>query len=77
VICGDPVTTTAPSGRKGAMLRGYDKTTGAEVGAVYMPAAQIGAPMSYMLGGTQYIVVPTGGGSSEGAFIAFRAPRAS
>ena len=39
------------------MLRAYDKATGKEVGAVYMPAPQTGSPMTYMLNGKQYIVV--------------------
>jgi len=40
---------TAPPGRpRGAMLRAYDKQTGKEVGAVWMPAAQSGSPMTYM-----------------------------
>ena len=30
---------TTPSGQRGAMLRAYDKATGKEVGAVYMPGA--------------------------------------
>ena len=34
----------------------YAKATGAEVGAVYMPAKQSGLPMTYMVGGAQYIV---------------------
>ena len=38
------------------MLRAYDKATGKEVGAVYMPAPQSGSPMTYMLNGKQYIV---------------------
>ena len=46
-----------PDGRRGAMLRAYDKATGKEVGAVYMPAPQTGSPMTYPLGGQQYIVV--------------------
>ena len=51
---------TTPFGR-GAMLRAYDKTDGDEVGAVYMPAPQTGAPMTYMLDGRQYVVVAVGG----------------
>ena len=43
------------------MLRAYDKATGKEVGAVYMPAPQSGSPMTYMLNGKQYIVVAIGG----------------
>ena len=45
---------TTPSGQRGAMLRAYDKATGQEVGAVYMPAPQTGSPMTYMLNGRQY-----------------------
>ena len=43
------------------MLRAYDKATGADAGAVYMPAPQTGSPMTYMLNGKQYIVVAIGG----------------
>src|SRR4029450_4829101 len=44
VIAGDPQVTT-PAGRpRGAMLRAYDKTSGKEVGAVWMPAQQSGSP---------------------------------
>ncbi len=73
VIAGDPRLTTTPAGR-GAMLRAYDKATGKEVGAVLMPAPQSGSPMTYMLGGKQYIVVAIGGGSYSGEFLAFRLP---
>ena len=44
-----------------ALLRAYDKATGADVGAVNMPAKQTGSPMSYMLNGRQYIVVAVSG----------------
>ena len=43
------------------MLRAYDKNTGKEVGAVYMPAPQTGSPMTYLMDGKQYIVVAAGG----------------
>ena len=39
------------------MLRAYDKASGKEQGAVYMPTGQTGTPMTYMLNGKQYIVV--------------------
>ena len=45
------------------MLHAYDKATGKEVGAVYMPAPQSGSPMTYMLNGRQYIVLAMSGGS--------------
>ncbi len=58
------------------MLRGYDKLTGEEKGAVYLPAPQTGSPMSYMLDGRQYIVLAIGGGGTSGELVAFRLPRA-
>ena len=77
VICGDPMTTTSPSGKHAAMLRAYDKQTGEEKGAVAMPGSQEGAPMTYRLGGVQYIVVPTNGSGAGGGaeFIAYRLPK--
>ena len=48
-----------------ALLRAYDKATGADVGAVEMPAKQTGSPMTYLVNGRQYIVVAVSG--SEGA----------
>jgi len=56
------------------MLRAYDKATGNEVGAVYMPAPQSGTPMTYMLNGKQYIVLAISGGSYTGELVAFRLP---
>ena len=75
VIAGEPGFFTAPNGR-GAMLRAYDKATGAEVGAVYMPAPQSGSPMTYMLNGQQYLVLAISGGIYSGELVAFKAPQA-
>ena len=69
--------TTTASGARGAMLRAYDKATGKEVGAVYMPAPQSGSPMTYMLNGQQYIVVAISGQSFPGELVAFRLPAVS
>jgi quinoprotein glucose dehydrogenase len=74
VIMGDPQVTTMPDRPRGAMLRAYDKATGKEVGAVYMPAQQSGSPMTYMLNGRQYIVVAVSGGAYSGEYIAFALP---
>lgn len=77
VIAGDPqVTTVAPRGR-GAMLRAYDKATGKEVGGLVMPAPQSGSPMTYSIGGRQYIVVAVSGGPYSGEYIAYRLPTAT
>jgi quinoprotein glucose dehydrogenase len=73
VIMGDPLATTTPRGR-GAMLRAYNKMTGEQVGAVYIPAPQSGSPMTYSIDGRQYIVVAVSGGAYSGEYIAFRLP---
>ena len=74
LIAGEGGFFTTPGGQRGAMLRAYDKATGGEVGAVYMPAGQTGSPMTYMLGGRQFIVVPISGGTYSGELLAFRLP---
>jgi quinoprotein glucose dehydrogenase len=75
VICGEAGFYTDATYGRGAMLRAYDKATGEEKGAVFMPAPQSGSPMTYMLGGRQYIVVAIGGGNYSGELLAFRLPR--
>jgi quinoprotein glucose dehydrogenase len=74
VILGDSQVTTTPTHPRGAMLRAYDKATGKEVGAVYMPAPQSGSPMTYMVDGKQYIVVAVSGGAYSGEYIAYSLP---
>jgi len=74
VILGDPQVTTTASRPRGAMLRAYDKKTGKEVGAVFMPAPQSGSPMTYMVNGKQFIVVAVSGGPYSGEYIAFSLP---
>jgi quinoprotein glucose dehydrogenase len=77
VIAGEPGFFTTPAGVRGAMLRAYDKATGAEVGSVYMPAPQTGSPMTYMLNGQQYLVIATSGATSAGELLAFKLPSES
>ena len=74
VVAGESGFFTTPSGQKGAMLRAYDKATGKEMGAVYMPAPQTGTPMTYMMNGKQYIVVAIGGAGYPAELVAFRLP---
>ena len=74
VIAGEPGFGPTPSGQRGSMLRAYDKRTGADAGAVYMPAPQTGSPMTYLLNGRQYLVVAISGGSYSGELVAFRLP---
>jgi quinoprotein glucose dehydrogenase len=75
VIAGERLYTTTPSGELGAMLRAYDKATGREVGAVYMPAPQSGSPMTYLHGGEQYIVVAISGAQYSGELLALKLRR--
>jgi glucose dehydrogenase len=74
VIAGDPQVTTTPDHPRGAMLRAYDKLTGKEVGAVWMPAQQSGSPMTYSVNGKQYIIVAISGGNYAGEYLAFSLP---
>jgi quinoprotein glucose dehydrogenase len=40
----------------------YDKTSGEMLAEIALPANAVGAPMTYMAGGKQFIVFPVGGG---------------
>ena len=74
LVSGEAGFGPTPSGARGAMLRAYDKATGKEAGAVYMPAPQSGSPMTYMLNGKQYIVVAVSGSGVPGELVAYRLP---
>ncbi len=67
VIAGDGGVHTNAAGRRVALLRAYDKLTGADVGAVEMPNRQTGSPMSYQIDGKQFIVLAVSG--NDGAEI--------
>ncbi len=74
VIAGDGAVTTTAEHPRGAMLRAYDKATGKEVGAVWMPAPQSGSPMTYSIGGKQYLIVAISGGAYSGEYVAYTLP---
>ena len=74
LVAGEPGNFTLPDGRRGAMLRAYDKASGKELGAVFMPAGQTGTPMTYMVDGKQYIVVAIGGQNYPSELLAFKLP---
>ncbi len=74
VVMGDPTYSTAPGHPRGAMLRAYDQKTGRQVGEVWMPAPQSGSPMTYSVGGKQYIIVAVSGGNYSGEYIAYSLP---
>ena len=71
----DEFDLEAPGGTD-KLVVAFDKKTGKEVGAVYMPAPQSGSPMTYMANGKQYIVVAVSGGAYSGEYIAFSLPAA-
>jgi quinoprotein glucose dehydrogenase len=75
VVAGENQVTAPPGRPRGAMLRAYDKQTGKEVGAVWMPGPQSGSPMTYAAGGRQYIIVAVSGGTYTGEYIAYALPR--
>jgi quinoprotein glucose dehydrogenase len=75
VIIGDTQVTSVTHPR-GAMMRAYDKATGKEVGAVWMPAAVSGSPMTYMWQGKQYIIIAVSGGNYSGEYLAYALPDA-
>lgn len=74
VIAGEAGFITNDKGERGAWLRAYDKATGKDAGAVWMPAGQTGAPMTYMLNGKQYIVLAVAGAGFPAELLAWRLP---
>jgi quinoprotein glucose dehydrogenase len=74
LIVGEPGYGPTPSAQRGSMLRAYNKATGAEVGAVFMPAPQTGSPMTYMQDGKQYVVLAISGAGFPAELIAFKLP---
>jgi len=74
VIAGDGTFGRTPSGARGAMLRAYDKRSGAEVAAVELPAPQTGSPMTYLANGRQHLVVAISGPGYSGELLALRVP---
>jgi quinoprotein glucose dehydrogenase len=77
VIAGEGDVHTNADGETVALLRAYDKATGADVdGQVELPAKQTGSPMSYMHNGKQYIVlaVSQSGANAGAELIAYALP---
>ena len=63
-----------PEGVGGKVLRAYDKETGAVVADVELPGGTSAAPMTYMAGGKQYIVVTVGWTDMESEWVALALP---
>lgn len=56
----------------GPIFRAHDKATGEIISEFELPANQTGLPMTYMIDGVQYIVVPIGGRGHPGELVALR-----
>jgi quinoprotein glucose dehydrogenase len=61
-------------GYGGKMFRAFDKKTGAIAWEMQLPAGVSNAPMTYMHGGKQYIVVAVSGRQHPGEFVALALP---
>jgi quinoprotein glucose dehydrogenase len=73
VMAGEGGVHTTGAGRRVALLRAYDKRTGADAGAVEMPNRQTGSPMSYQIDGKQFVVLAVSG--NDGAeLLAYALP---
>jgi quinoprotein glucose dehydrogenase len=57
-----------------AKLCAYAKATGKNVGEAALPRNATGAPMTYLLNGKQFIVVPTGGSNLTAELIVLCLP---
>ncbi len=54
----------------GRTFRAYDKATGAVIWETQLPSGTTGGPMTYMLKGKQYIVVPVGSRNEPAEYVA-------
>ena len=68
---GDQINVRTPQGGGGRKIRALDKSTGATIWETEMEAGVTGAPMTYMYGGRQYIVMAIGGTNHPAEFVAF------
>jgi quinoprotein glucose dehydrogenase len=75
LIAAEPGVGPTPDGRRGSMLRAYDKRTGREVAALQLPAPQSGSPLTYLLDGRQYLVIAVSGADYPGELVAFSLPK--
>ena len=56
------------------LLYAVDKRSGERLGTVEIPAPSNSAPMTYMHGGKQYVVLPIGGNGHAGSLVALALP---
>jgi len=70
----NPFRRTFTLSNREPRLSAYDKATGALIAEVPVPGNANGAPMTYMVRGTQYIVFPVGGSNIPEELIALTLP---
>jgi len=58
----------------GKKFRAYDKATGSVIWETELPSGTTGGPMTYMLKGKQYIVVPIGSKNDPAEYVALALP---
>jgi quinoprotein glucose dehydrogenase len=58
----------------GKKFRAYDKATGGVLWETELPSGTTGGPMTYMLKGKQYIVIPIGSRSEPAEYVALALP---
>jgi glucose dehydrogenase len=58
----------------GKKFRAYDKNTGTVISEMELPSGTTGGPMTYMLKGKQYIVVPVGDREHPAEYVALTLP---
>jgi quinate dehydrogenase (quinone) len=75
LIVAEPGYGPTPDGKRGSMLRAYDKRSGRELAALQLPAPQSGSPMTYMLNGRQYLVIAVSANDYPGELIAYALPQ--
>ena len=61
-------------GAGGNLFRAYDKATGDVLAELELPGQVTAAPMTYMTGGRQYIVVTVGGSGAPSEYVALALP---
>ncbi|HMB74463.1 MAG TPA: PQQ-binding-like beta-propeller repeat protein, partial [Gammaproteobacteria bacterium] len=74
LIAAEPGYGPLPDGTRGSLLRAYDKRSGADVGAIALPAPQSGSPMTYMVNERQILVIAISAPEHAGELIAFALP---
>jgi quinoprotein glucose dehydrogenase len=75
LIAAEPGYGPTPDGKRGSMLRAYDKRTGRELAALQLPAPQSGSPMTYMKGGRQFLVIAVSANDYPGELLAYALPQ--